>query len=166
MHEPVITVVGNIGAPPRSRVLASGAVVTDFRIAATPRRVDRATGQWSDGETIWFGVSCWRQLAENVAACVRTGDRVVVTGHLRSSTWTTDQGEQRSRLEVDAQTVAFDLSRGRAVQERTGPLAPPADAGPSGDPDDVAPDGTPPEGLAEGLPGGLTGEVPAQAGAA
>ena len=129
MHEPVITVVGNIGAPPRSRVLASGAVVTDFRMAATPRRVDRATGQWSDGETIWFGVSCWRQLAENVAACVRTGDRVVVTGHLRSSTWTTDQGEQRSRLEVDAQTVAFDLSRGKAVQERSVPLTVTSDPG-------------------------------------
>ena len=69
MLEPFITVVGNVGAPPRTRVLASGAVVTDFRIASTPRRVDRATGAWSDGETIWFGVSCWRLLAENVA-CV------------------------------------------------------------------------------------------------
>ena len=42
MHEPFIHVVGHVGAPPRTRVLASGAVVTDFRIAATPRRVDRA----------------------------------------------------------------------------------------------------------------------------
>ena len=162
MHEPVITVVGNIGAPPRSRVLASGAVVTDFRIAATPRRVDRATGQWSDGETIWFGVSCWRQLAENVAACVRTGDRVVVTGHLRSSTWTTDQGEQRSRLEVDAQTVAFDLSRGRAVQERSGPLSLATDGGPPGDPRDPEADGT----GAEGQPDGPPDRLSAQAGAA
>ena len=134
MHEPFITVVGNVGAPPRTRVLASGAVVTDFRIASTPRRVDRATGAWSDGETLWLGVSCWRQLAENVGSCVRTGDRVVVTGHLRSHTWRTEQGEERSRLEVDAQTVAFDLSRGRAAQERTSPLSLATDAVPSVEP--------------------------------
>ena len=158
MHEPFITVVGNVGAPPRTRVLASGAVVTDFRIASTPRRVDRATGAWSDGETLWLGVSCWRQLAENVVSCVRTGDRVVVTGHLRSHTWRTEQGEERSRLEVDAQTVAFDLSRGRAVQERTSPLGLATDAGPSVEP--LEPDADRVEG--DGSPAA----VPLQAGAA
>ena len=129
MLEPFITVVGNVGAPPRTRVLASGAVVTDFRIASTPRRVDKATGAWSDGETIWFGVSCWRLLAENVAASLRTGDRVVVTGSLRAHSWKTEQGEERSGLEVDAQTVGFDLSRGRAVQERTVPPTVTSDPG-------------------------------------
>ena len=129
MLEPFVTAVGNVGAPPRTRVLASGAVVTDFRIASTPRRVDRATGQWSDGETIWFGVSCWRLLAENVASSLRTGDRVVVTGHLRAHTWKTEQGEERSGLEIDAQSVGFDLSRGKAVQERSVPLTITTDAG-------------------------------------
>lgn len=129
MHEPHITVIGNVGAPPRTRVLASGAVVTDFRIASTPRRVDKATGAWVDGETIWFGVSCWRQLAENVAASIKTGDRVVVTGALRAHSWKTEQGEERSGLEVDAQSVGFDLSRGRAVQERSVPLIVTSDPG-------------------------------------
>ena len=129
MLEPFITVVGNVGAPPRTRVVASGAVVTDFRIASTPRRVDRSTGAWSDGETIWFGVSCWRLLAENVASSLRTGDRVVVTGHLRAHTWKTELGDERSGLEVDAQTVGFDLSRGKAVQERTVPLTVTTDPG-------------------------------------
>lgn len=129
MLEPHITVVGNVGAPPRTRVVAGGSVVTDFRIASTPRRVDKATGAWSDGETIWFGVSCWRQLAENVGASLKTGDRVVVTGSLRAHTWKTEQGEERSGLEIDAQTVSFDLSRGRAVQERTVPLTVTRDPG-------------------------------------
>jgi single-strand DNA-binding protein len=127
--EPLITVVGNVGAPPRTRVVASGAVVTDFRIASTPRRVDRSTGAWADGETIWFGVTCWRVLAENVAASLRTGDRVVVTGLLRAHTWKTEQGEERSGLEVNAQTVGFDLSRGKALQERNVPLTVTSDPG-------------------------------------
>ena len=129
MQEPVITVSGNVGGTPRTRVVANGSVVTDFRIANTPRDVDKATGQWSDGQTVWFGVSCWRSLAENVAASVKTGDRVTVTGRLRAHTWRTEQGEERSSLEIKAQTIGFDLSRGKAVQERSLPLALTTDPG-------------------------------------
>ncbi len=129
MQEPVITVSGNVGGMPRTRVVASGSVVTDFRIANTPRDVDKATGQWSDGQTVWFGVSCWRNLAENVAASVKTGDRVVVTGRLRAHTWKTELGEERSSLEIKAQTIGFDLSRGKAVQERSVPLSMTVDPG-------------------------------------
>lgn len=129
MLEPTITVVGNVGAQPRTRVVAGGSVVTDFRIASTPRKVDKATGVWADGETIWFGVSCWRLLAENVAASVKTGDRVVVTGTLVARSWKTELGEERSSLEIDARTVGFDLARGKAVQERSVPLAVTTDAG-------------------------------------
>ncbi len=129
MHEPHITVVGNVGAPPRTRVLPSGAVVTDFRVASTPRKHDKASDSWSDGETIWFGVTCWRGLAENVAASLQTGDRVVVTGRLGASSWTTEQGEKRSGLEIDAATVGFDLLRAKAVQERTAPLTVTSDPG-------------------------------------
>ena len=142
MLEPTITVVGNVGAAPRTRVLPSGVVVTDFRIASTPRRQDRATGAWSDGETIWFGVRCWRLLAENVAASLRTGDRVVVAGSLRAHSWTSEQGEERSGLEVDALSVGLDLSRGKAVQERSGPQVAAAEPGTQAPPRDVpeAPD--------------------------
>lgn len=129
MIEPTITVVGNVGKPPRTRVLAGGSVVTDFRIASTPRKVDKATGEWSDLQTIWFGVTCWRHLAENVAASVKTGDRVVVTGTLTAHTWKTELGEERSSLEINARTVGFDLARGKAVQERSVPLAVTTDAG-------------------------------------
>jgi len=129
VHEPLITVVGNIGAPPRTRVVAGGSVVTDLRLASTPRKVDRATGAWSDGETIWFGVSCWRLLAENVAASVKVGDRVVVTGTLSARTYKNELGEERSSLEVAARTVGFDLSRGKAVQERSTPLSVTSDPG-------------------------------------
>lgn len=129
MQEALITVSGNVGAMPRTRVVATGAVVTDFRIAYTPRKVDKATGEWADGQTIWFGVSCWRALAENVAASLKTGDRVVVTGRLRAHVWKNEQGEERSSLEIDAQVVGFDLSRGKAVQEKTVPLAVTSDPG-------------------------------------
>jgi single-strand DNA-binding protein len=136
VHEPLITVVGNVGTPPRLRVLADGAVVTDFRLAATPRRKDRATETWTDRETMWFTITCWRALAENVAASLQKGDRVVVTGKLGVNSWETEQGEKRSGLEIDAATVGFDLLRARAVQERSVPLTVTSDPGQPADEDD------------------------------
>lgn len=118
MHEPLITIVGNVAWPPRLRTLASGTVVADFRVANTPRNLDKASGQWTDGQTIWFGVTCWRALAENAAASLKKGDRVVVTGRLSSKSWTTEQGEERSGFEIDASAVGVDLSRGPVTQER------------------------------------------------
>ena len=84
---------------------------------------------WSDGETMWFGVSCWRALAENVAASVSKGDKVVVSGRLTVSTWTTEKGEQRSGLEIVNPTVGFDLSRGTAVLHKNPPLTITSDPG-------------------------------------
>lgn len=123
MHEPVLTVVGNVGTDPRQRVLADGTVVTDFRLAQTPRRQDRASGQWVDGATIWFGVTCWRVLARHCAQSLVKGDRVVVTGRLTTRGWTTDRGEQRSSLEIDASSVGVDLSRAPVTVLRQAPAA-------------------------------------------
>jgi len=119
MNGPQITVVGHLAWPPRVRTLAGGTVVADFRIGTTPRRLDKATGQWSDLETLWFGVTCWRALAEHAAASLTKGDRVVVTGRLSTRSWTTKEGEARSGLEIDAASVGFDLSRGPVTQTRT-----------------------------------------------
>ena len=110
MSDTQITIVGNVGWQPNHKALASGTVVTDFRVATTPRRLDKATGEWRDLETMWYGVTCWRGLADNVAASVQKGDRVVVTGRLSQRSYEKD-GEKRTVLEIDATSIGFDLSR-------------------------------------------------------
>jgi single-strand DNA-binding protein len=114
MHEPQITLTGHLAGKPRLRLTATGVAVADFRIATTPRRQDRATGEWGDAETLWFGVTVWRALAEHCAGSLGKGDRVVVSGRLTVRSWENDKGERRSGLEVDATSVGLDLSRGRA----------------------------------------------------
>lgn len=138
MHEPVITVVGNLGREPRQRAVASGAIVADFRVASTPRRFDKVSNSWSDGGTTWFGVTCWRALAEHCAQSLKKGDRVIVTGKLTTKTWVNDQGEERSSLEIEATAVGFDLTRGPAVQQRV-PRS--SDLEPVGSDDQVEPVG-------------------------
>ena len=122
MHEPLLTVVGNVAGPPRQRTTPAGVSVADFRIAATPRQKDKAAGTWADGETIWFGVTAWRALAEHCAASLKKGDRVVVTGRLTTRSWEAENGERRSGLEVEASSVGLDLSRGSASYVRSATL--------------------------------------------
>lgn len=118
MTDTTITITGNVGWDPTRKVLASGAVVTDFRVATTPRRFDKAANEWRDLETMWFTVTCWRTLADNVAASVRKGDRVVVTGRLSVRSWTTKEGEPRVTHEVDATAVGFELTRASVTAHR------------------------------------------------
>jgi single-strand DNA-binding protein len=117
MSETQITVVGNVAWPPNHKALASGVVVADFRIAHTPSRLDKATGEWRNLETMWYGVTCWRGLADNVAASLHKGDRVIVTGRLSQRSYEKD-GQQRVSLEIDATSIGFDLSRCPVVAAR------------------------------------------------
>jgi single-strand DNA-binding protein len=118
VHEPQITVIGNVAGPPRQRTTPTGVTVVDFRIAATPRRQDRTQGTWGDGETLWFGVTAWRSLGEHCASSLKKGDRVVVSGRLTTRSWEAEGGERRSNLEVEATSVGLELTRGNASYVR------------------------------------------------
>lgn len=129
MYEPTITVVGNVADVPTLRHTLNGVAVASFRVANTPRRRDKATGEWSDRETVWFGVSAWRQLAEHVAVSIKKGDRVVLVGSLTSETWVGEGGDERSGLKVTADSVGLDLSRGTAAYVKAPPLVTNQDPG-------------------------------------
>jgi single-strand DNA-binding protein len=118
VHGPQITVVGNVGSPPRLRALAGGTVVADFSVAMTPSRFDKSSEAWVDQETLWFSVTCWRALAEHAALSFHKGDKVIVTGSLSTRSWKTKDGEPRTSLEIDASSVGMDLTRGPVIQKR------------------------------------------------
>jgi len=115
VHEPLITVVGNVGQAPVLRAVAGGTPVASFRVAATPRKQDKTTEEWNDGETLWFGVSAWRRLGEHCASSLKVGDRVVITGLLTLRTWKSDDGKEHPGLQLEATNVGLDLSRVSAV---------------------------------------------------
>lgn len=94
-----------------------------FRIGCTPRI--RRRGDWTDGETIWISVTCWRSVADNVASSVGKGDPVIVVGRLRTNIWTDrETGEMRERLALEAITVGHDLARGTSVFKKYERLTP------------------------------------------
>ena len=107
--EVIITVVGNLTDDPELRFTPSGAAVARFRVASTPRFLDRQTNEWKDGEPLFLQCQVWRQAAENVAESLQRGARVVVTGRLRQRTYETREGEKRTVMELEVDEVGPSL---------------------------------------------------------
>jgi single-strand DNA-binding protein len=119
MNENSVTLVGNLTDDPELRFTAQGAAVANFRIAVSKRIKDPQTNEWKDGDTSFFRINVWRQLAENVAESLTRGTRVVVTGTLKMRQWETQEGEKRSVVEVEATEVGPSLKWATAKIEKT-----------------------------------------------
>ncbi|HLU43746.1 MAG TPA: single-stranded DNA-binding protein [Natronosporangium sp.] len=104
-----ITLIGNLTDDPELRFTPSGAAVARFRVASTPRYLDRQTGEWKDGEALFLTCNVWRQAAEHVAESLQRGTRVIVFGRLRQRTYETREGEKRTVFEVEVDEVGPSL---------------------------------------------------------
>jgi single-strand DNA-binding protein len=119
MNETMISIVGNVATDLRFVRSERGTPLASFRLATTERRYDRSRGEWTDGRTSFITVVCWRSLAENAAASLRKGDPVVVLGRLRVEPWEREDGRTGTSVEVVAQAIGHDLSRGTSAFRRT-----------------------------------------------
>jgi len=118
MSEALTTLTGFVGDDPRQFVSATGTSFTTFRMATTRRFFDRTKGEWVDGQTLWFTVKSWRDMARNVAESLRKGEPVIATGVLGVDEWISPDGP-RTSLVLEARAVGHDLSRGQARFART-----------------------------------------------
>ena len=112
-----VTVVGNVTRDPELRFAQSGMAIAQFGVAWNRRRQDQ------EDEVSFFDVTCFRQLAENVAESLKKGARVVVYGTLQQRSWENDQGDRRSKVEILADDVAPSLKWATAAvtkNERSG----------------------------------------------
>ena len=114
-----INLVGNLTADPEFKVTSGGVAVVRFRLACSRRIFDRTANEWRDGEPAFFSVTAWRQLAQNVHSSLRKGDRAVVIGRMRQSTYENNNKEKRIRWEVEADAVGAELSWSYAQVQRT-----------------------------------------------
>ncbi|KAM9863117.1 single-stranded DNA-binding protein [Leucobacter sp. BZR 635] len=107
--EPLITVTGNLVADPEPRVSQAGKSWVTFRIASTPRVRDRQSGDWADGEALWLGCRAYGEYADNIAATLTKGMRVIVQGRLTQRSYTDNQGAQRTSLDLEVEEVGPSL---------------------------------------------------------
>ena len=95
-----VTVVGNVTRDPELRFTPGGAPVCNFGVAWNMKSKN------GEENVSFFDVTCWRDLAENVAESVTKGMRVVIYGRLDQRSWESQEGERRSKVELVADEVA------------------------------------------------------------
>src|SRR4051812_46113293 len=114
----VITLTGLVATIPRHVLTSESLAITSFRLASTNRRYDKSQNKWIDGETNWYTITGFRQLALNAASSVHKGDRVIVTGKLKIRDW--ENGERTgTTIEIEAEALGHDLSWGTSAFARS-----------------------------------------------
>ena len=113
-----ITVRGFVASEIRSSTTPGGVATASFRHGSTERRYDRAASTWVDGNTNWFTVQGYRQLAGNIGCSIKKGQRVIIVGRLKMRSWE-KEGRIYHVAEIDAESVGHDLMWGSANFTRT-----------------------------------------------
>ncbi len=114
-----ITIIGNLVNDPELRYTPTGQAVATFRVASTPRFMDRTTNEWKDGDSLFLSCNVWRQAAENVAESLQRGMRVIVSGRLKQRSYETKEGEKRTVYEIEVDEVGPSLRNASAKVNRS-----------------------------------------------
>ena len=148
-----VTLAGYVATEPHYKTINDETPHVTMRVAWTSRVRDRETGEWRDGKTSFANVNCWRKLANNVVSSLRKGQAIVVMGRLQVRDFDDREGRRRIAVDIEADAIGHDLSRGVAHFQRTFRGA--GEAAADGQPDGLA--------MGEAIRAGLTDEdVPGQ----
>ncbi|SMO81608.1 single-strand DNA-binding protein [Balnearium lithotrophicum] len=110
-----VFLIGRLVADPQLQHTSSGTPFTRLRIAVNNPYRDR-DGNWQDN-TLFIDVVLWGAAADRAVGRFNKGDRVLVEGSLRQSTWKTESGENRSKIEVRADRVSALDPRREVLEE-------------------------------------------------
>ncbi len=139
MYETTITIAGNLVSDVDFRTTTRGDSLARFRVASTMKRYDRASGGWTDGDTIYWTVTAWRRAAENARDSLAKGLPVMVHGRVRQRTVDRPVAEAPgvsvpiTFTDVEALHFGLDLSRCRASFQRA-PIGPQTSPEPAREP--------------------------------
>jgi len=125
-----VTLVGRLTRDPELKHLPSGSAVLEMGLAVNGRKQD-ASGQWVDKPN-FFDVKVFGNQAEMLSQHLAKGRRIGVDGRLDWSSWESQDGGKRSKVEVIAQSVQFLDSRGDGEGGGGGSFVPPNAGQPSG----------------------------------
>ena len=103
--------VGNLGADPETRYTASGAAITEIRIATSEHWTDKQSGEKQE-RTEWHRVKFFGRLAEVAGEYLRKGRQVYIEGSLRTDKWEDDKGIARYTTSIIARELQMLGTRG------------------------------------------------------
>ncbi|MFE1595457.1 single-stranded DNA-binding protein [Nocardia sp. NPDC058705] len=112
-------IIGNLCSDLELTYTPAGVAVAHFTVASTPRYRDPKTGEWRDKDPLFLRCNLWREAAENAAASLSKGSRVILMARLKQRSYQTRDGEQRTVFELDIDEIGPSLRWARATLTRT-----------------------------------------------
>lgn len=104
-----VTVVGNLTAEPEIKTTKTGSSVLKVGVAVN-RRWKNKQDEWEE-EVSFFDVNAWGELADNVAASLAKGSRVIVSGRLEQQSWENKEGQKQSKVVLVADDIGVSLRK-------------------------------------------------------
>ena len=107
-----VMLLGNLGADPELRMTSTGQAVLNVRLATTESYLDK--NRTRQERTEWHTVIVWGKRAEGLSKILRKGDRILVEGGIRTSSYDDRDGNKRYKTEVVANNVILSGSKNGA----------------------------------------------------
>lgn len=99
-----ISLIGNLGKEPETKITDNGTFVANFSIASN---TVRNTAEGKVEKTDWFRVTAFGKQAETIARYVRKGHRLYVQGRLSFNPWLDRNESPQSGAEIVLQEFQF-----------------------------------------------------------
>ncbi len=100
-----VIVAGNLTKDPIFRETTNKTPVVNFSVASN-RRYKDSSHQWQE-DVCYVGIVAWNRLAESCKDRLKKGSAVLIDGELQSRSWKTDDGHNRSIVEIKARRIQF-----------------------------------------------------------
>lgn len=123
-----VILLGNLGADPELRMTNGGTAVLNLRLATSETYLDR--NKQRQERTEWHRVVIWGRRAEALGKILTKGDRVLVEGGLRTSSYDDRDGNKKYTTEVVATNIVLSGGGGAGASAGAGGRSRGADMGP------------------------------------
>ena len=97
-----VQIIGRLTASPELKHTQSGLAMTRFSVA-----VDRRVKQGEEKQADFINIVAWKQTAEFICRYFNKGQRIALTGSIRTGNYTDKDGNKRNTFEVWAENVEF-----------------------------------------------------------
>lgn len=106
-----VQLIGRLTADPELRHTQSGTACTRFNIA-----VDRRVKQGEEKQADFITIVAWQQRAEFICKYFSKGQKIALTGSIRTGSYTDRDGNKRNTFEVWAENVEFCETKTQTTQ--------------------------------------------------
>ncbi|MBV6478369.1 MAG: Single-stranded DNA-binding protein [Ignavibacteria bacterium] len=111
-----VVIAGNLTKDPIFRQTTSGTPVVNFSIASNRRFKDK-NDEWKE-DVCYVGIVAWNRLADSCKDRLKKGNAVLVDGELQSRTFKTEDGMNRTIVEIKARRIQFLNKKGANLNEK------------------------------------------------